>query len=152
MAQLITSQHLYIYMYVCMYVCVYAFFAQTFRTHPSIRTSRQRSLDIPGAYLPNPRKTNFRGKARTFVHHPFALKTPTPPGGLRTQNVSHCALFSYLINVEKEKENGNDKCYIYMLRNKKENGNQGKEGCENFCLLQGSFGPFGPKVAKRVRK
>ena len=24
-------------------------------------------------------------------------------------------------------------------------------GCENFCPLQGSFGPFGPKVAKRVR-
>ena len=24
--------------------------------------------------------------------------------------------------------------------------------CENFCPLQGSFGPFGPKVANRVRK
>ena len=24
------------------------------------------------------------------------------------------------------------------------------KACENFCPLQGSFGPFGPKVAKRV--
>ena len=31
-----------------------------------------------------------------FGHHPFAWKTPTPPGGLRTQKLNLCALFSCL--------------------------------------------------------
>ena len=48
--------------------------------------------DIPDSSLRNPRKTN-----ELFGHHPFAWKTPTPPGGLRTQKVNLCALFSCLI-------------------------------------------------------
>ena len=58
-------------------------------------TSRQKSRDIPDSSLRNPRKTNFRGRARSFQPPtPFAWKTPTPPGGLRTQKVNLCALFS----------------------------------------------------------
>ena len=41
------------------------------------------------------RKT-FEGEHELFGHNPFAWKTPTPPGGLRTQKVNLCALFSCL--------------------------------------------------------
>ena len=38
----------------------------------------------------------FEGWHKLFGHHPFAWKTPTPPGGLGTQMVNLCALFSCL--------------------------------------------------------
>ena len=59
-------------------------------------TSRQNSWDIPDSTLRNSRKTNFEGGHELFGHHPFGWKTPTPPGGLRTQKVNLCALFSCL--------------------------------------------------------
>ena len=37
----------------------------------------------------------FEGGHELFGHHPFVWKTP-PPGGLRTQKVNLCALFSCL--------------------------------------------------------
>ena len=44
--------------------------------------------------LQNPRKTNFRGRARTFRPPPLCVEEPpTPPGGLRTQKVNLCALY-----------------------------------------------------------
>ena len=41
-------------------------------------------------------RQTFEGEHELFGHHPFAWKTPTPPGGLRTQKVNLCALFSGL--------------------------------------------------------
>ena len=54
----------------------------------------------PGTSLIPPFETQgrqtFKGGHEVFGHHPFARKTPTPPGGLRTQKVNLCALFSCL--------------------------------------------------------
>ena len=33
-------------------------------------------------------RQTFKGGHEVFGHHPFAWKTPTPPGGLRTQKVN----------------------------------------------------------------
>ena len=44
-------------------------------------------------------RQSFEGGHEVFGHHPFAWKTPTPPGGLRTQKLNLCALFSCLKNV-----------------------------------------------------
>ena len=41
-------------------------------------------------------RQTFKGEHELFGHHPCAWKTPTPPGGLRTQKVNLCALFSCL--------------------------------------------------------
>ena len=41
-------------------------------------------------------RQSFEGGHEVFGHHPFAWKTPTPPGGLRSQNLNLCALFSCL--------------------------------------------------------
>ena len=41
-------------------------------------------------------RQSFQGGHEVFGHHPFAWKTPTPPGGLRTQKLNLCALFSCL--------------------------------------------------------
>ena len=41
-------------------------------------------------------RQTFEGGHEIFGHHPFEWKTPTPPGGLRTQKVYLCALFSCL--------------------------------------------------------
>ena len=43
-------------------------------------------------------RQSFEGGHEVFGHHPFAWKTPTPPGGLRTQKLNLCALFSCLIS------------------------------------------------------
>ena len=73
------------------------FFCTNFLKHPQgSGTSRQKkkSRDIPDSSLRNPRKTNFRGRAWSFsATTPSQWKTPTPPGGLRTQKVYLCALF-----------------------------------------------------------
>ena len=59
-------------------------------------TSRQ----IPGTSQAPPFQTRgkqtFEGGHELFDHHPYAWKTPTPPGGLWTQKVNLCALFSCL--------------------------------------------------------
>ena len=41
-------------------------------------------------------RQSFEGGHEVFGHHPFAWKTPTPPGGLRTPKLNLCALFSGL--------------------------------------------------------
>ena len=41
-------------------------------------------------------RQSFEGGHEVFGHHPFAWKTPTPPGGLRTQKLNLCALSSCL--------------------------------------------------------
>ena len=41
-------------------------------------------------------RQTFEGGHEVFGHHPFEGKTRTPPGGLRTQKVYLCALFSGL--------------------------------------------------------
>ena len=74
------------------------FFLHKLSEHPQgSGTSRQNSRDILDSSLRNPRKTQtFEGGHEVFDPHPFARKTPTPPGGLRTQKVNLCALFSCL--------------------------------------------------------
>ena len=42
-------------------------------------------------------RQTFEGGHELFDHHPFAWKTPTPPGGLRTHKFNRCALLSCLI-------------------------------------------------------
>ena len=44
-------------------------------------------------------RQSFEGGHEVIGHHPFAWKTPTPPGGLQTQKLNLCALFSCL-NLE----------------------------------------------------
>ena len=55
---------------------------------------------IPGTYqipfFETQGRQTFKGEHELFDPHPFAWKTPTPPGGLRTQKVNLCALFSCL--------------------------------------------------------
>ena len=41
-------------------------------------------------------RQSFDGGHEVFGHHPFAWKTPTPPGGLRTQKLNLFAPFSCL--------------------------------------------------------
>ena len=41
-------------------------------------------------------RQSFEGGHEVFGHHPFAWKTPAPPGGLWTQKLNLCALFSCL--------------------------------------------------------
>ena len=41
-------------------------------------------------------RQTFEGEHEVFGHHPFAWKSPTPPGCLRTQKVNLCALLSCL--------------------------------------------------------
>ena len=38
-------------------------------------------------------RQTFQGEHELFSHHPFAWKTPTPPGGLQTQKVNLCDFF-----------------------------------------------------------
>ena len=52
------------------------------------RTSRIPLFETQG-------RQSFEGGHEVFGHHPFAWKTPTPPGGLRTQKLNLCALFSW---------------------------------------------------------
>ena len=44
-------------------------------------------------------RQTFEGGQEVLGHHPFAWKTPTATGSLRTQKVSLCALFSCLSEV-----------------------------------------------------
>ena len=67
-------------------------------------TSRQNSRDIPDSSLQTQGRQSFEGGHEVFNHHPFAWKTPTPPGGLRTQKLNLCALFSCL-NLPKRRTN-----------------------------------------------
>ena len=66
-------------------------------THRRPGTSRQESRDIPDSlsWKPKGRQT-LEGGHKLFGRHPFAWKTPTLPGGLRTQIVNLCARFSCL--------------------------------------------------------
>ena len=76
--------------------CARTFLYKLFEHPQGSGTSRQNPRDIPNSSLRNPRKTNFEGGHELFGHHPFAWKTPTPPGGLWTQKLYLCALFSCL--------------------------------------------------------
>ena len=49
-------------------------------------------------------RQSFEGGHEVFGHHPFAWKTPTPPGGLRTQKLNLCALFSCLTVASRGEE------------------------------------------------
>ena len=43
-------------------------------------------------------RQTFEREHELFDHHPFTWKTPTPPGGHRTQKANLCAPFSSLTN------------------------------------------------------
>ena len=52
-------------------------------------------------------RQTFEGGQELFDPHPFAWKAPTPPGGLRTQKVNLCALFSLrLLNALNSEDRG----------------------------------------------
>ena len=52
---------------------------------------------IPGtSQVPPQGRQTFEGGHELFDPHPFAWKTPTPPGGLRTPKLNLCALLSCL--------------------------------------------------------
>ena len=61
--------------------CARTFFAQTFWTPLGVRDIPAKfSRDIPDSSLRIPRKTNFRGRARTFRPPPLRVKDPHPTG------------------------------------------------------------------------
>ena len=66
--------------------CARTFLAQTFWTPPGSGTSQIPLFKTQG-------RQTFEGGHELFGHHPFAWKTPIPPGGLRTQKLNLCALF-----------------------------------------------------------
>ena len=51
-------------------------------------------------------RQTFEGGHEVFGHHPFEWKTPTPPGGLRTQKVYLCALFSRSDSIAESRDMG----------------------------------------------
>ena len=59
--------------------------------------------EIPGTSQVPPyesqRRQTFEGEHEVFDPHPFAWKTPTPPGGLRTQKVIISVLFFLAFNL-----------------------------------------------------
>ena len=59
--------------------------------------SRQNSSDIPNSSLRNPRKTNFRGRARTFRPPRLHVEDPQPTGRSLEKKINLCALFSCLM-------------------------------------------------------
>ena len=69
-------------------------------------TSQQNSRDIPDSSLPNPRKTNFRGRARTFRPPPLRVEDPHPTRSSPDPNLklNLCALFSFLMKEEPDLE------------------------------------------------
>ena len=58
-------------------------------------TSRQKSRDIPDSSLRNPRKANFRGRARSFRPPPLRVEDPHPTG--RSPDPKSLALCSFLL-------------------------------------------------------
>ena len=57
-------------------------------------TSRQTSRDIPDSSLRNPRKTNFRGRARSFRPPPVRVEDPHPTGrSPDPKSLSLCSFF-----------------------------------------------------------
>ena len=56
------------------------FLHKLFEHRQGSRTSRQHSQDIPDSSVRNPRKTNFRGRARTFRPPPLCVEDPHPTG------------------------------------------------------------------------
>ena len=73
------------------------FFAQTFWTPPGVRDIPAKFPGHPGIPLFETQgRQTFEGGRELSGHHPLAWKTLTPQGGLRTQKVNLCALFSCL--------------------------------------------------------
>ena len=74
------------------------FFLHELSEHPQgFGASRQNSRDIQQILLFETQgRQTFGGEHGLFGHHPFAWKTPTPLGGLRTQKANLCALFCCL--------------------------------------------------------
>ena len=73
-------------------------------------------------------RQTFEGGHEVFGHHPFAWKTPTPLGGLRTQKVNLCALF-FLPDYPWE-ELPLKKCPMLTRVSKRVPGVHGKRGLE----------------------
>ena len=69
------------------------FFCTNFSNTPRGPGHPGKNPGISQIPLLTPRQT-FEGGHEVFDPHPFAWKTPTPPGALRTQKVNLCALFS----------------------------------------------------------
>ena len=57
-------------------------------------TSRQNSGTSQIRFFETQGRQTFEGGHKLFGHHPFAWKTPTPPGRHQTQEVNLCALLS----------------------------------------------------------
>ena len=61
-----------------------------------VQTCERHPSKIPGTFqiplFETRGRQTFEGGHELFGHHPFASKTPIPPGGLRTQKLNLCAL------------------------------------------------------------
>ena len=75
--------------------CAQTFFAQTFRTPPGLRDiPAKNSRDIPDSLPRNPRKTNFRGRARNFLTTtPSRGRPPPHPAVSGPKKLSLCSFF-----------------------------------------------------------
>ena len=71
---------------------------------PNTGTSWQNSRDIPDSSLRNTRKTNFRGRARSFWPPPLRVEDPHPSSGLRTPNKLIFVLFFFTLHRRPSKE------------------------------------------------
>ena len=81
------------------------FFFHKLLEHPQWSgTSRQNSRDIPDSSLSlrNPRKTNFRGRARTFRPPPLRVEDPHPTGRSPDPKKLILVLFFLVITVSKK--------------------------------------------------
>ena len=74
------------------------FFLQRLFEHPR---GSGHPCKIPGTYqVPSkPKEDKLSREGTNFRPPPFAWKTPTPPGSLRTPKVNLCVLFSFLTRI-----------------------------------------------------
>ena len=78
--------------------CARTFFAQTFWAPPGVRDIPAKFRDIPDSSLRNPRKTKFRGRARSFRPPPLPVEDPPSTGrSPDPKSQSLCSFFPFLI-------------------------------------------------------
>ena len=74
--------------------CTRTFLHKLFEHPYGSGTSRQKSRDIPDSSLRNPRKTKFRGRARSFWPPPLRVEDPDPTGrSPDPKSLSLCSFF-----------------------------------------------------------
>ena len=88
------------------------FFAQIFEHPQGSGTSRQNFRDIPDSFR-NPRKTNFRGRARTFQPPPLCVEDPHTTG--RSPDPKSYSLCSFCLREvqasRSQNQDGSGSCW-----------------------------------------